>query len=66
MAVIVEKMTKEDQYKMYMKLKKKELVEMLIECNSTLDAIGDINKLKTAIGILSDEQIKRADMGSGT
>lgn len=52
------KQTKEEQFKMYMKLPKKELIEMLIESNRIID---EFYNSTTIHYFIQDEEIHKMD-----
>ena len=52
-------MTKEEQEKMYMKLSKKQLVEMLINCNHILNNLGyDVSKSTVRVQVFPTVELK--------
>ena len=51
----IAEMTHQEKIKMYQKLKKREIIEMLINCNNVLDSIAPIIKIN------SSEKPKRSE-----
>jgi hypothetical protein len=57
-------MTKEEQEKMYMKLPKKQLIEMLINCNYILNNLGyDVSKSTVRVQVFPTVELKKHKQG---